>query len=107
MTSKTESAHTPWTPENVERIQVTWDSERAAYFVSIPCWDGGSVVATLDFLRLHQQRDELLEALEELLAAPSKGYDIVGQDTDGHPLSAEGVARTKARAAIARAKGQV
>jgi len=32
-------------------------------------------------------------------------YAIVGHDSDGHPLNAAGVARTMARAALAKAEG--
>jgi hypothetical protein len=51
---------------------------------------------------------DLLEALQELLAAErANSLEIVGRDTDGHPLNAAGVARKKARAAIAKATGAV
>jgi hypothetical protein len=50
---------------------------------------------------------DLLEALQELLASDrAKPFEIVGRDTDGHPLNAAGVARKKARAAIAKATGE-
>jgi hypothetical protein len=59
--------------------------------------------------RLHSVNAELLEALQELLASErANSFEIVGRDTDGHPLNAAGVARVKARLAIAKAqeKGQ-
>jgi hypothetical protein len=50
---------------------------------------------------------DLLEALQELLATSlTNSLEIVGRDTDGHPLNAAGVARKKARAAIAKATGE-
>jgi hypothetical protein len=50
---------------------------------------------------------DLLEALQELLATErANSLEIVGRDTDGHPLNAAGVARKKARAAIAKATGE-
>jgi hypothetical protein len=56
--------------------------------------------------RLHSVNAELFEVLQELLASErSNSFVIVGRDTDGHPLSAAGVARKKARTAIARAAG--
>ncbi len=57
--------------------------------------------------RLIAAAPELLEALQELLASDrAKPFEIVGRDTDGHPLNAAGVARKKARAAIAKATGE-
>lgn len=56
--------------------------------------------------RLIAAAPDLLEALQELLAAErANSLEIVGRDTDGHPLNAAGVARKKARAAIAKATG--
>jgi hypothetical protein len=50
---------------------------------------------------------DLLEALQELLAAErANSLEIFGRDTGGHPLNAAGVARKKARAAIAKANGE-
>ena len=56
--------------------------------------------------RLIASAPDLLEALQELLAAErANSLEIVGRDADGHPLNAAGVARKKARAAIAKANG--
>jgi hypothetical protein len=56
---------------------------------------------------LEQPAPDLLEALQELLAAErANSLEIVGRDTDGHPLNASGVARKKARAAIKQALEQ-
>lgn len=56
--------------------------------------------------RLIAAAPELLDALQSLLASDrSSPNEIVGQDTDGHPLNAAGVARKVARAAIAKATG--
>jgi O-phosphoseryl-tRNA(Cys) synthetase len=56
--------------------------------------------------RLHSVNAELLEVLQELLASErANSFEIVGRDTDGHPLNAAGVARVKARLVIAKAQG--
>ena len=63
--------------------------------------------ATPEQANLLAAAPDLLEALQELLAAErANSLEIVGRDTDGHPLNAAGVARKKARAAIAKATGQ-
>jgi hypothetical protein len=63
--------------------------------------------AAAELRRLHSVNAELLEVLQELLASErSNSFVIVGRDTDGHPLNAAGVARGKARAAIAKANGR-
>jgi hypothetical protein len=51
---------------------------------------------------LEAQCRELREALEELVLAPGKGYEVVGRSPEGYSLSAEGVARTRARAVLAK-----
>ena len=62
--------------------------------------------AAAELRRLNSVNSDLLEALQELLASErSNSFVIVGRDTDGHPLNAAGVARGKARAAIAKATG--
>ena len=49
---------------------------------------------------------DLLAALQAWLASDRADQSIIaGHDVDGHPLNAAGVARVKARAAIARATG--
>ena len=54
--------------------------------------------------RLIAAAPDMFEALNELLESDKKNpLEIVGRDTDGHPLNAAGVARKKARAAIAKA----
>jgi len=62
---------------------------------------------TEESARLIAAAPDLLEALLELLASDhANSFEIVGRDTDGHPLNAAGVARKKARAAIAKATGE-
>ena len=75
--------------------------------MSAPFVDGHiNHAAAAELRRLHSVNSDLLEALQELLASErSNSFVIVGRDTDGHPLNAAGVARGKARAAIAKAKG--
>jgi len=59
-----------------------------------------------DNARLIAAAPDLLEALKAWLASDRADQSIIaGRDVDGHPLSAAGVARVKARAAIARATG--
>ena len=57
--------------------------------------------------RLHALNAQMLEALEAYIGADRQDqYAVVGYDVDGHPVSAPGMARIKARAAIKAAKGQ-
>ena len=57
--------------------------------------------------RLIAAAPDLLEALQELLTSDrANSFEIVGRDTDGHPLNVVGVARKKARTAIAKATGE-
>jgi hypothetical protein len=78
--------------------------------VVTPIYDGaGSQEAeeTRANARLIAAAPELLEALQEMFAAErANSFEIVGRDTDGHPLNAMGVARKKAIAAIAKATGE-
>jgi hypothetical protein len=65
------------------------------------------IESAAELRRLHSVNAELLEVLQELLASErSNSFVIVGRDTDGHPLNAAGLARGKARAAIAKANGR-
>ena len=78
--------------------------------VLTPVYDGSlerETEETRANARLIAAAPELLEALQELLAAErANSLEIVGRDTDGHPLNAAGAARKKARAAIAKATGE-
>ena len=56
--------------------------------------------------RLIRAAPELLAACVALIDAAGKSMDIVTHDDDGHPLSAIGLARKQARAAIAKAEGR-
>ena len=76
--------------------------------------DGADVVTdyedwgfTEESARLIAAAPDLLEALQELLTSDrANSFEIVGRDTDGHPLNVVGVARKKARTAIAKATGE-
>lgn len=57
--------------------------------------------------RLISAAPELLEALQAWLDSDKADqFAIAGRDQFGHPLSAQGVARMKARAAILKATGE-
>ena len=73
--------------------------------VAFPCISGG--LDQKANARLIAAAPELLEALQEMFAAErANSFEIVGRDTDGHPLNAMGVARKNARAAITKATGE-
>ena len=55
--------------------------------------------------RLHALNVQMLEALQAYIDADrGDQYAVVGYDTDGHPVSAQGMARIKARASIKAAQ---
>lgn len=61
---------------------------------------------TAQAVSLIEVAPDLLAALQAWLASDRADQSIIaGHDVDGHPLNAAGVARVKARAAIARATG--
>jgi len=70
-------------------------------------YDAEAALKAVDYFTLRARLDAMVEAGEALLLARSRGGSkIVGRDTDGHPLNAEGVAARDLRAALTAAKGE-
>lgn len=53
----------------VKVIGVRWDGERAGYYVDVPNWEGGDVVAVADYAALQSERDALSARAAQLVQA--------------------------------------
>jgi hypothetical protein len=94
----------PWTLDNFGGLHVR--DATGHEVVAMPDWLDEYKAERDANARLIAAAPDLLEALKALLDSDrADPYAIVGRDTDGHPLSAAGAARKKARAAIAKAGG--
>lgn len=60
----------------IKRIDVHWDGERGAYFVSEPSWDGGTVVMASDYEALRFELSNALEYARQTMP-PSEFADAI------------------------------
>ena len=99
----------PWTVD--PKTLAVYAPDRHGHAAAVRAAECGRTLLPADEIRanaaLVAAAPDLLAALQAWLASDRADQSIIaGHDVDGHPLNAAGVARVKARAAIARATGR-